>query len=146
MPESHSKVTIVRPGPSSRASRMAPAMLIPTSRRAQSFLFDEVEDEAQRLLVRNAVGEIDRRGLEIGGDARLADALGDRGAFALENATGVIGVERRAIGVGQRDLDPLSRSFSAMATPASVPPVPTALTKPSTRPWVCSQISGPVVS
>ncbi len=32
-----------------------------------------------------------------------------------------------------------------MATPASVPPVPTALTKPSTLPSVCSQISGPVV-
>ena len=62
-------------------------------------------------VVRNAVGEIDRRGLEIGGDARLADALGDRGALALENAAGVIGVERRAIGVGQRDLDPFVALF-----------------------------------
>jgi hypothetical protein len=38
------------------------------------------------------------------------------------------------------------RSLSAMATPASVPPVPTAQTKPSIFPPVCSQISGPVVS
>ena len=37
------------------------------------------------------------------------------------------------------------RSRSASATPASVPPVPTAQTKPSTLPSVCSQISGPVV-
>ena len=36
------------------------------------------------------------------------------------------------------------RSLSAMPTPASVPPVPTAQTKPSTAPSVCSQISGPV--
>ena len=38
------------------------------------------------------------------------------------------------------------RAFSAMATPASVPPVPTAQMKPSTLPSVCCQISGPVVS
>ncbi len=40
----------------------------------------------------------------------------------------------------------LLRSLSAMATPASVPPVPTAQMKPSTLPSVCSQISGPVLS
>ncbi len=33
-----------------------------------------------------------------------------------------------------------------MPVPASVPPVPTAATKPSTLPSVCRQISGPVVS
>jgi hypothetical protein len=33
-----------------------------------------------------------------------------------------------------------------MATPARVPPVPTAQTKPSTVPSVWFQISGPVVS
>ncbi len=31
-----------------------------------------------------------------------------------------------------------------MPTPASVPPVPMAQVKPSTLPFVCSQISGPV--
>ena len=40
----------------------------------------------------------------------------------------------------------LLRALSAMATPASVPPVPTAQMKPSTLPSVWSQISGPVVS
>src|SRR5438067_2021369 len=35
---------------------------------------------------------------------------------------------------------------SACATPASVPPEPTAQMKPSTLPPVCAQISGPVPS
>src|SRR5271157_1877553 len=34
--------------------------------------------------------------------------------------------------------------FKYIPTPASVPPVPIAQTNPSTRPAVCSQISGPV--
>ena len=38
------------------------------------------------------------------------------------------------------------RGRRACETPASVPPDPTAQMKPSTRPSVCSQISGPVVS
>ena len=38
------------------------------------------------------------------------------------------------------------RSFSAMETPARVPPVPTEQMNPSTLPSVCSQISGPVPS
>src|SRR5688500_14093248 len=38
------------------------------------------------------------------------------------------------------------RAFSAMAIPPSVPPVPTAQAKPSTRPPVWRQISGPVPS
>ena len=37
-------------------------------------------------------------------------------------------------------------SRNAMATPASVPPVPTAQMKPSIRPSVWAQISGPVPS
>ncbi len=36
-------------------------------------------------------------------------------------------------------------SFRNWPTPASVPPVPIAQVKPSTRPSVCSQISGPVL-
>ena len=46
-------------------------------------------------------------------------------------------VERRTAGL---------RSFKNMATPAYVPPVPVAATQASTRPWHCSQISGPVVA
>ncbi len=37
------------------------------------------------------------------------------------------------------------RSFRYFATPLIVPPVPMPATKTSTRPSVCSQISGPVV-
>lgn len=37
-------------------------------------------------------------------------------------------------------------SFKKRVTPARVPPVPVEHVKPSTRPLVCSQISGPVVS
>ena len=40
----------------------------------------------------------------------------------------------------------LLRALSAIATPASVPPVPTEQMKPSTLPSVWFQISGPVVS
>ena len=36
-------------------------------------------------------------------------------------------------------------SFRYLETPARVPPVPMAQVKPSTRPSVCSQISGPVL-
>ena len=46
----------------------------------QALLDDEVEDDRQRLLVGDLVGDVDRRAFEIGGDAALADALGDRGA------------------------------------------------------------------
>ena len=37
-------------------------------------------------------------------------------------------------------------ALSAIDTPPSVPPEPTAQMKPSILPCVCSQISGPVVS
>ena len=40
----------------------------------------------------------------------------------------------------------LLRAFSAIATPASVPPVPQAQVKASILPPVCCQISGPVVA
>ena len=63
----------------------------------------------------------------------------------LELARRVVAVERGA----HRDrrgaiVTSGLRSLSAMPTPASVPPVPTAQMKPSTLPSVCSQISGPV--
>ena len=72
----------------------------------QSFLLDQVEDDPQRFVVGDAVGEIDRGRLEIAGDARLADPFGDRGAFALQHAARVIGVERSAERIGEGDLDP----------------------------------------
>ena len=55
----------------------------------------------------------------------------------LSVAGRVIAVERRAHRIGERDRTSLLRSLSAMPTPASVPPVPTAQMKPSTLPSVC---------
>ena len=65
---------------------------------------------------------------------------------AFKRAVRVIVVDRRAHRIGEEDSHVRLRSFSAMPTPASVPPVPTEATKASTLPPVCSQISGPVVS
>ncbi len=97
---------MVWPGPSSRARRIAPAMLTPRGAAdQQAFLDGEIEHDRQRLLVRNLVGEVDRRAFEIGGHAALADALGDRRAGALQFAGRIIGIERRPHRVGERDLD-----------------------------------------
>ena len=138
---------MVWPGPSSLARRIAPATLMPVEQpRHRPSLEQQVEDDRQRLLVGDLIGEVDRRVFEILGDAALADAFGDRAAFGLELAVLVVMVERGAHRIGQRDLDVLVGPLSAMATPASVPPVPTAQTKPSTLPSVWRQISGPVVS
>ena len=52
----------------------------------QALMLGQVEDDRQRLFVGDLIGEIDRRALEIGGDAALADALGDRRALALQRA------------------------------------------------------------
>ena len=41
---------------------------------------------------------------------------------------------------------PFVETFNARATPTKVPPVPTMATQTSTRPPLCSQISGPVPS
>ena len=54
--------------------------------QAQAFVLQQVEDDRQRLLVGDLVGVVDRRAFEIGGDAALADAFGDRGAFGLQLA------------------------------------------------------------
>ncbi len=55
---------------------------------AKALLGDEVEDDAQRLLVGDEVGGVDGRAFEVLGDAALADAFGDRGSFGLELAAG----------------------------------------------------------
>ena len=139
---------MVWPGPSSRAMRTAPATLMPVEppmTRPSSRPSSKIG--AHHLLVGDPIGVVDRQPLEVGGDAALADALADRGSLGLQLAVGVVFVERRAAGVGEADGDVgLLRSRSASATPASVPPVPTAQMKPSTWPSVCAQISGPVAS
>ena len=97
---------MVWPGPSSRASRMAPAMLMPVEPpRHRPSSCDQVEDDRQRFLVGDLEGEVRREAFEIGGDAALPDAFGDRAALGLQLAFGVEAVERRAQRIGERDLD-----------------------------------------
>ena len=98
---------MVWPGPSSRASRIAPAMLMPDEPpSSRPSAIGEVEDDRQRLLVRDLVGEVDRRAFEIGGDPALArcPSVIDE-PDALRARLGVIGIERGAHRVGERDFD-----------------------------------------
>ena len=50
---------------------------------AKAFVLEQIEDDRHGLLVGNLKGDVDRHAFEIGGDAALADAFGDRGAFGL---------------------------------------------------------------
>ena len=68
-------------------------------------MFEQVEDVGQGLAVGDLVGAVDLEPLEIGGDAALADPLGDRVARALELAIGVIFEQRRTLGIGETDLN-----------------------------------------
>ena len=95
---------MVWPGPSSLARRTAPAMLMPDEPpRHRPFVLEQVEDDRHRFLVGNLIGDVDRRAFEIFGDAALADAFGDRGAFGFQRAGRVIAVERGAHRIGERD-------------------------------------------
>ena len=80
-PELQSTVTkMVWPGPRFCASRMASATLIRGgAAEKQAFHFGEIEENLQRLFVRNLESEINGSINEIGGDAALANAFGDRG-------------------------------------------------------------------
>ena len=78
---------------------------------AKAFVFEQIEDDRHRLVVRNLVGGIDRRAFEIFGDAALADALGDRGAFRLQRAGRVVAVERGAHRIGERDAHGVAERF-----------------------------------
>ena len=77
------------------------------SAEAQPFLAQQIEDDRQRLGVGDLVGLVDHRTFEIGGDAALADAFGDRASFRLELAVLVVIVERRAHRIGEADGDVL---------------------------------------
>src|SRR5680860_1067069 len=70
------------------------------SAEAEPFLAQEVEDDGQRFGVGDLVGLVDLGPVEIGGDASLADPLGDGAAFGLEHAVLVEIVERGAHGIG----------------------------------------------
>ena len=112
---------MVLPGPRSRASRIAPATLIaeepPSSKPS---CCGQIEQDRQGLLVGDLIGDINGRIDQIGGDAALADALGDRRARGFQLAGGIIGIKRRAHRIGQRDFD---RRTCAPSAPARRPPV-----------------------
>ena len=112
----------------------------------QTLMLQKVVDDGQGFIVRYLVGVVDGRALEIGRDSALPDPFGDRGAFGVRHA----GLDQAVYGGAHGSAAAIRtyglRALSAVATPASVPPVPTAQVKPSTCPAVCRQISGPVVS
>jgi hypothetical protein len=110
--------------------------------KAEPLVRQQVEDDGQRLAVGDLVGVIGREAFQVRGDPPLPDPLGDRVAARL--LPGVELVEPEPSGSDSATFTPLG--CSACATPASVPPEPTAQMNPSPCPPVCSQISGPVVS
>ena len=72
---------------------------------AQAFMFQQIEDDGQGFLVGNLIGVVDRRAFEIGGDAALADAFGDRGALRFQFAGLDPGIDRGAQRIGGGDAD-----------------------------------------
>ncbi|MGO8279565.1 hypothetical protein ACC761_39475, partial [Rhizobium ruizarguesonis] len=48
---------------------------------AEALVLDEVEEIRKRFGIRDQIGIVRRETLEIGGDAALANALGDRGSL-----------------------------------------------------------------
>ena len=127
---------MVFPGPSLRARRIAPATLTPEERpRLSPSSRSKSKAIGEALRIRDEECFVDLQPLEVGGDPALADAFADRAALGLELAGRVVAVERGAGHVGERDDDVAACAREApSATPASVPPVPTALTKPSILP------------
>src|SRR5207245_7529669 len=73
--------------------------------QAQAFLLQQIKNQRQSLGVRDLVGVIDRRALDIFRDASLADAFGDRRALRLQLAVLEPVVQRRAHRVRQGDAD-----------------------------------------
>src|SRR5208283_5462308 len=69
----------------------------------QPLLDHEIEDDRQRLFVRNLAREVDRPALEAGGHPALSDALVDAGAGTFEFARRVVRVERRPHWIGESD-------------------------------------------
>ena len=68
-------------------------------------MLQQVKDDRQGFFIRNLKSIVDRRALEIGGDAPLADAFGDRGAFRFQLAGFDPRINRRAHGICGGDAD-----------------------------------------
>src|SRR5690242_12360953 len=68
-------------------------------------MLDQIENERDRFLIGNPIGNVDRRSVQVPGDAALPDSLCYGGAFGFEHAGGVVAVERRTERIRERDLD-----------------------------------------
>ncbi len=82
---------MVLPGPRSRASRIAPATLIAEEPPSSSpSCCGEIEQDRQGFLVGDLIGDINGRINQIGGNAALANALGDRRSRGFQLARCIV--------------------------------------------------------
>src|SRR3546814_10771530 len=65
----------------------------------------QLEDDGDRLFVRDLEGRVDGQALQVSRDPPLPDAFGDGVAAAFENAGRVIAVKRGAHRIGEADGD-----------------------------------------
>jgi hypothetical protein len=112
----------------------------------QALVDEDVVDLLKRFGVRDAQGIVDLDVFQVGGNAGLADALGDGRAGDGEVVAFYPTVEAAASGSANTIRMLGLRAFKASETPPRVPPVPQAQVKASIRPSVCCQISSPVVA
>ena len=68
-------------------------------------MLKQVENHWQGFLIRNLIGIVDRRAVQIGGDAALADSLGDRRSVSLQLTGFDPGIDGGAKWIGRGDPD-----------------------------------------
>jgi len=112
---------------------------------ANMYLLDA--GERNRLNEETSLGEaIARAVVELAREEiRPSGAIRKR-RLQKDEIVALAGSEQRLPGVADPDLHLRVAFLQRDADPERVPPVPTEHTNPSTRPSVCAQISGPVVS
>src|SRR5215475_6218090 len=69
----------------------------------QTLFAEQIEDDRQRLVIGHLQRVVDRRTLQVLGDAALTDPLGDRVALGPQLAVLVVVVQRRAEWIGEYD-------------------------------------------
>ena len=109
-------------------------------------MLEQVEADRDRFRVGNLERVVDRQAFEIGGDAALADPLGDRAAFRLELAGRVVTEQRRSGRVGEADGDVRIACAKGLRDPGQRSPGADGADEAVDLAAICSQISGPVVS
>lgn len=107
-------------------------------------MFEQIKDVGQGLGIGNLVGIADRQTFKVCRNVALTNAVGDQVARRFQLAMCVVIVKAAPSGSARPILTFSLRARSVSATPASVPPEPTAQMKSSMRPLVCCQISGPM--